>query len=101
MPYASHSARKAFARAMQKDFDELEMYSSNETGAGAGAGRVRAANNVEKDTPPPIREIWFDAAQEVMRKRKLEPHAKEGLAEGIFGGIVVDDLSCTGCVAGR
>ncbi|EPS44293.1 hypothetical protein H072_1713 [Dactylellina haptotyla CBS 200.50] len=90
MPYASHSTRKAFARAMQKDFDELEEV----TGPVSPGG----ANDVERDVPPPIREIWFDAAQEVLRNRELEPHVGEGLAVGMFGGIVVDDLSCTGCV---
>ncbi|KAF3931015.1 hypothetical protein ABW20_dc0102200 [Dactylellina cionopaga] len=99
MPYASHSIRKAFARAMQKDFDELET--ARGTGVELGNDRGSMLDNLEKDVPPPIKEIWFDAAQEVMRIRKLEPHEKEGLAVGMFGGIVVDDLSCTGCVGGR
>ncbi|KAK6534213.1 hypothetical protein TWF281_005546 [Arthrobotrys megalospora] len=95
MPYASHSTRKGFAKAMQKDFDDLDIAS------GQVPGQTGNRDVYERDVPPPIREIWFDAAQEVMRDRKLEPHAKEGLAVGMFGGIVVDDLSCTACVAGR
>ncbi|KAF3145536.1 hypothetical protein TWF569_006594 [Orbilia oligospora] len=95
MPYASHSTRKGFAKAMQKDWDDLDIAS------GQVPGQVRNRDVYERDVPPPIREIWFDAAQEVMRNKKLEPHAREGLAVGMFGGYVVDDLSCTGCVAGR
>ncbi|TGJ71355.1 hypothetical protein EYR41_003324 [Orbilia oligospora] len=95
MPYASHSTRKGFAKAMQKDWDDLDIAS------GQVPGQVGNRDVYERDVPPPIREIWFDAAQEVMRNKKLEPHAREGLAVGMFGGYVVDDLSCTGCVAGR
>ncbi|KAF3921116.1 hypothetical protein AA313_de0210418 [Arthrobotrys entomopaga] len=92
MPYASHSIRKAFARAMQKDFDELEKITVSLSPGGI---------DDDRDVPPPIREIWFDAAQEVMKKRELEPHRMEGLAIGMFGGIVVNDLMCTGCVGWR
>ncbi|KAF3913503.1 hypothetical protein ABW21_db0205359 [Orbilia brochopaga] len=101
MPYASHSTRKAFARAMQRDFDELEAMNQAVSPSEISDPNGAFPFEMERDVPPPIREIWFDAAHEVLRKRKLEPHAKEGLAVGMFGGLIVDDLTCTGCIGGR
>ncbi|EEH33721.2 F-box domain-containing protein [Paracoccidioides lutzii Pb01] len=80
--------RKEFMRNMQADWD-------------ASRNDVRACmvygDGEESVKPPPIREIWFEAARTEMRVRGVLPHQTEDWVE-VSGGARIS-IGCQNCVS--
>ena len=75
-PKAPRTLRISFMKRMQSDFDELEKRNIN-------------------DKPPPIRDFWFDAAMDAMKKRGLVPHNPDLVAIPQYGMFV--NIGCGSC----